>query len=274
MRFSELLEHIMVEKNYKSSSQLYEALGAKEGLGCSKRAFDLVRSGERNPSAAFFVKFFDSVPHPFKKLAIEAYFETAIHVNELEGSSLMKFLEVNLSPGVPEEHESVWDKNEEKLYYLQPQQLEYMINNHSALRLFIRTLLYEKVPNVELLSVQEEVKQLNKFGLTKLGREGLELLQTVVKVPTHANSSKRVAELGMRYILEHIPAFVDYGENNKQVIAYGMQRIRREHVPMVKKAMLTLNKWIQDLGVTDEDNDSTVPYFYVGLGGELNEKDF
>ncbi len=274
MRFPDLLDTVMSESNLKNAAQLFELLGGEAKLKCTKRSFDLIRTGERNPTPAFFHRLFAELPHPFRKMAIESFFESSLETANLTDSALMKFLDQNLSPGVPDEHESVWDKNEDKLYFLQPQQMEYMIGNHSALRLFIRTLLYEKIPNHELLPLQEEVKHLNRLGLTQLGREGLYLLHNIVKVPSHKNSSKRMAELGMKYILEHIPAFVDYSDTKKQVISYAMQKVKPEHVEMINKAVNTMNKWIQDLAVMDEGDSQAVPYFFVGLGGVLGEKDF
>ena len=185
MRFSEFLNKLQSETHMKTAAQMFEFLGGEEGLGCTKRSFDLIRSGERNPTSAFFHRLFPRLPHPYRKLSVEAYFETALTPDEdVDTSPLMKFLDLNLGPGVPDEHESVWDKNEEELHWMTAQQLEYMIENHTALRLYNRALLYEKVPNHELISLQDEVKEMNRLGLTILKRDGLHPKHKVIKIPS------------------------------------------------------------------------------------------
>lgn len=272
MRFSEFLEKLQETLKLKSSAQLFEYFGGEESLKCTKRGFDLVRSGERKPSTVFFNRLFARLPHQHRKPAVSAYFASAL--DDEDSTELMKFLDINMSPGIPDHHESVWDKDVKKLQLLTAQQLDYMTENPTALRLFDRVLLYDHVPNHELLSYQDEVRELNRLNLTQLKRDGLHSKFDAVKIPSAQNASRHLLEKANRYIFEHVTAYADMGGGGQQELSYAIQKVRADHVDMIIKAQQTFKKWLQDLAVRDDVKCERVPLFHVGFTRAIGEKEF
>src|SRR5689334_19703687 len=126
MNFSSFLKQRQLNRNCETIKDHYEELGGHSMLGITLRYFQQISSGKRP--------------------AVLAYFNSSLSKSHPDTSPLLEYLEQYLFPAIEKETKSIWDNSNKTQLMFTDEQLRFLIENKSALKVHQRAILFERVP--------------------------------------------------------------------------------------------------------------------------------
>ena len=271
MNFSDFLRERRAQKNIASSKDHFEELGGKKSLGCELRQFQQIESGRYPPSEKILVALFNVTPASSRHRLLKSYF-TSVLAGDMNASSLLGFLEDNLSPGIEQNEKSVWETSSRRSMIYTEAQLDYLIFNPDAAKLHKKCLWYDKWPRSKSGIPPSKLKALEELELVELRGTDIQPSRHLYRLPNFENSAPGPVSKATQYIQKQIDIYASKEGAANQELGYAAQLVTHDVARTIIDQTRALKKWIQANASTKTDN-TVVPVVFVSFAKWLEPRE-
>lgn len=262
MLFHHCLNEFKATLNIKTSKEFYAYLGGEKELGFKLRRFFDFENGVDDPPLELLISFFNKSNASDRGKIIKAYFKTKCGGLK-KSAALLNYLEAILSlADVQGSEETIWDEDSKRKTYTDDQ-LDYLSNNESALRLHKNVLLYEEVSGDDLLGREDVIKNLVKLGLVKWDKNKLVPTKNLYRIPQRDFSPPKSVARANRFALKHIETYISPEGSDNQKLYYFSGLFKKDMAEKVLKKTKEFKNWVQLSSTYETDKDLTPLVFFT-----------
>ncbi len=266
MTFSDFLKRLRKARGLSSIKELYDFLGAEEGLGIKVRTFQQIEKGDYPPSFTVLSAVFKMAHPNEKKDLIKSFFHSSA---KQANDPILDYIDKYLSPEIESNDASLWS-GDRKFDVYSDEQIRYLAEHPEAL-VFHRKLLYlERVAMSECRIPREQILKLKALGLLEMRGKYFIPPNTLYKLPHYGANSARSVSRASDYILKQVELFVAKEGSDKQHVGYAGQMISKQSATVILEQMVSFKKWVQSMSSKSTSKEDNVPFLYVGYGKVLD----
>ncbi len=273
MTFSSFLEEFRRQNNIQTANGLFEFLGGDKTLDMTDRHFRLICKGDQVPSVPLLQVLFDRVNGPDKKNLIISYFQSMMDAkgSAKAGGEIAEYLNQNLLSPIEKVTSSLWDNKQPYMTY-SDQQLDYLNQNLTALRIQKKLLLKGELPITEFNAYQKTFTELKDLELIEHKKDKVYPSRIKYRLPIPQNSPPRMVLKGTDHIMNVMNLYLSKEGSPRQEISYGLQMVERSIAPRILEQVESFKRWVQSLAVKDTKANS-VPLVFIAVTKQLEERE-
>lgn len=215
MNFHLLIKEIMVANNIATYKAFWEILKTSHNLEISIRHFQAVCAGNSPPTPALITSLFHFSQDQFRKRLVASFiFEQ--FMPEPNGLEVIEFINDYLKDSMPPPKQALFKRaSSDNVYNMD--QLNYLLDNSTALKLYHKILLKDEIKIPSNIS-EKTIQSLIDLDLIQIKNQKLKPLHQLMIIPSKKNSEQVLTNLGIKFLLKIMDLYLVTGDIRNQIV--------------------------------------------------------
>jgi hypothetical protein len=269
MKFNLLVKEIMEENNILTYKSLREALTSKHNLTISIRHFQTICSGNSPPTPSLITALFSFSQDHFRKKIIASFiFEQ--FASEPNSDEVINFINDYLKDSIPLPKQALFKKNNTENIY-NTDQLEYLLNNSTALKLYHKILLKDEIKRPTNIS-ERIIENLVNLELVKTKGEYLLPRNQLMLIPSRKNSDQVLTSIGIKFLLKIVDLYLVNGDIKNQIVEGAILTVPKSLANPLLEEFESFYRNLKKVTTASNDKES-IPLAFSGFMRIIDWKD-
>lgn len=249
MDFSEYLQSRKVNKHFRSSRELFDFYGGNKNLKISLRQFRNIESGVIPPTIELLGRMFSCEAFELRHELLQAYFNS--HLGQKpEFSELISYIGGHLSQSLVA---GKFDWESLKYTFYNDGQLDLLVKNAAAFKLWRRILLLDKVPASDPGIDKKALEALIDEELVKRDGRYLKPRSSLFRIPAYGKAPPRTIAKTYDFIRNHLDNYLSREGSERQELKFSMQLMTPEMAKTAREQAAAYIRWFQSHVVLNAD---------------------